>query len=241
MNETIYLVALLLYAVLATVLLGRSTTILSKSSVIRMISIRIMDYTAYDLDVIRLHVIWAAYILLGIGASAIIWLVFAQTIIPYFDFGTAIETLKYAFVSFIVQLELTSVVLTLLSTLQPQFHWFEIFSSITWIELSYHLSRGERALYVLSAAFVEEVFFRCTLFIVLFSGFDCIPFWLKVALVTALFVVEQILCTKGFRQGLAIGIASIAVSLSNCIAICCVGNVWPAIISHMIYVVFYMI
>lgn len=240
MNRYIELIIFLSIASLFSVFWGKSVDGLAKSKLVKKFSLFLMNYFRAPLDKIKFFVIWFSYILISFAGSVICCSIYGVNLFKFLFSGNVSDTILYTFIGFIFQFEISSVLLLIFSILKSDTNWYRIISEINWVKVSFNLPRKIRILYPTSAALFEELFFRCSVFLVLLTKFDWIPLPISMLIVAALFIIEQVVCTQKVKQAIAMSAGSLAISLAGCLMIVITGSIIPAIICHEMYVIFYL-
>ncbi|MBO4471193.1 MAG: CPBP family intramembrane metalloprotease [Clostridia bacterium] len=217
---------------------GLSVEKMASGRIVSRLALRLMGFIRAPLDKIRFFVIWFAYILIGLLGTAACCVIFGISFCPSLFFGW--DTLLFTVAGFILQLEISSVILLICSVFKSDTNWYRIISEINWVKVSFNLPRKIRVLYPTSSALFEELFFRCSVFLVLVTHFNWVPLPVSMLIVTFLFIIEQVVCTQKFKQAVAISAGAVAISLAGCLMIAVTGSILPAIICHELYVVFYL-
>lgn len=240
MNRYIELGIFLVTITLFSVLWGRSVDGLAKSKIINKFALHLMNYFRAPLDKIKFFVIWFAYILISLSGTVVLCFIYEINLFRHLISSSFYDIILYTFVGFIFQFELSAVLLLIFSILKTDTNWYRIVSEINWVKVSFNLPRKIRILYPTSAALFEELFFRCSIFLILLTRFNWLPLPLMMLIVSALFIVEQVVCTQKLKQSIAMSAGSLAISLSGCLMIVITGSILPAIICHEMYVIFYL-
>ena len=240
MNKYFDLAIFLIAATLFSAVWGRSVEVLAKSRTVNKLSLRMMSHCRAPQDKIRFYIIWLSYLLeglLGIVLGSVIYGINPiDMLIPIHISDTSLFTLA----GFILQLEVSSVLLLVCSLLKSDVNWYRVISEINWVKVSFNLPRKIRMLYPTSAALFEELFFRCIIFFVLLKRFDWIPLPVMMMIVAALFIIEQVVCTQKVKQAVAMAVGALAISFAGCLMIVITNSIIPAIICHEMYVIFYL-
>ncbi|MEB7954577.1 CPBP family glutamic-type intramembrane protease [Enterococcus faecalis] len=240
MNRSVELSVFLVIVTLFSVVWGKSVDGLAKSKTVSKISLRLMNYFRVPLDKIKFFVIWFSYIAISLSGTMICCFVYKINLTNYLISNSIFDVILYTIIGFIFQFEVSSVLLLIFSILKSDTNWYRIVSEITWVKVSFNLPRKVRILYPTSAALFEELFFRCSVFLVLITKFDWVPLPISTLIVTMLFVIEQVVCTQKLKQAIAMSAGSLAISLAGCLMIVITGSILPAIICHEMYVIFYL-
>ena len=240
MNKYIELAVFLFAACSFSVIWGKSVDGLAKSKIVTKLALRLMNYFRAPLDKIKFFVIWFSYIFISLSGTITCCIVYNINLLDFLFSDNVGDILLYAFIGFVFQFEISSVLLLIFSLLKSDTNWYKIVSEINWVKVSFNLPRKIRVLYPSSAALFEELFFRCSIFLVLLLRYDWVPLPISMLIVAALFIVEQVVCTQKFKQAIAMSAGSLAISLAGCLMIVITGSIIPAIICHEMYVIFYM-
>ena len=240
MNKYIELAVFLFAACSFSVIWGKSVDGLAKSKIVTTLALRLMNYFRAPLDKIKFFVIWFSYIFISLSGTITCCIVYNINLLDFLFSDNVGDILLYAFIGFVFQFEISSVLLLIFSLLKSDTNWYKIVSEINWVKVSFNLPRKIRVLYPTSAALFEELYFRCSIFLVLLLRYDWVPLPISMLIVAALFIVEQVVCTQKFKQAIAMSAGSLAISLAGCLMIVITGSIIPAIICHEMYVIFYM-
>lgn len=240
MNRYIELIIFLSIASLFSVFWGKSVDGLAKSKLVNKFSLFLMNYFRAPLDKIKFFVIWFSYILISFAGTVICCSIYGLNLFKFLLSGSVYDTILYTFIGFIFQFEISSVLLLVFSILKSDTNWYRIINEINWVKVSFNLPRKIRIMYPTSAALFEELFFRCSIFLVLLTKFDWVPLPISMLIVAALFIIEQVVCTQKVKQAIAMSAGSLAISLAGCLMIVITGSIIPAIICHEMYVIFYL-
>lgn len=240
MNRYIELIIFLFVVAVFSVLWGKSVDGLAKSKIVNKFSLYLMNYFRNPLDKIKFFVIWFSYILISFAGTIICCSIYGLNLFKLLFSDSACDIILYTFIGFIFQFELSSILLLIFSILKSDTNWYRVISEINWVKVSFNLPRKIRIIYPTSAALFEELFFRCSVFLVLLTKFSWVPLSISMLIVTAMFIVEQVVCTQNVKQAIAMSAGSLAISLAGCLMIVITGSIIPAIICHEMYVVFYL-
>jgi membrane protease YdiL (CAAX protease family) len=96
-----------------------------------------------------------------------------------------------------------------------------------------------RVISPLGTAIVEEIFFRGAVFLILMRRFPQTGPYVPILVCTVLFVVQQVLQTDTFGQGLILLIGSTSISIVGCMAMLYTGSFLPTLLCHAAYAFFY--
>lgn len=240
MNKYIELTIFLVAVSSFSVIWGKSVDGLAKSKIVTKLALRLMNYFRAPLDKIKFYVIWFSYIIISISGTIVCCAVYDINLFNFLFSGKTYDIILYTFIGFIFQFEISSALLLIFSILKSDTNWYKIISEINWVKVSFNLPRRIRVLYPTSAALFEELFFRCSVFLVLLLKFDWVPLPISILIVAVLFIIEQVVCTQKFKQAIAMSAGSLAISLAGCLMIVITGSIIPAIICHEMYVIFYL-
>lgn len=122
---------------------------------------------------------------------------------------------------------------------KPTTNVFMELTSIQWVRYTLMMPGFMRVLSPLGTAVFEEVFFRGAVFLILINNFPQTGVYLPIFVCTVLFVVQQVLQTDTFGQGMILLIGSTSISIVGCIATLFTGSFLPTLLCHTAYAVFY--
>lgn len=240
MNKYVELAVFLSGVTLFSWFWGKSVDGLAKSKTLNKVALFLMNYFRAPLDKIKFFVIWSCYLVISFAGTIISCSVYGLDLFSFLFNGNLYDVILYTFIGFIFQFVISSVLLLLFSAVKSDTNWYRVISEINWVKVSFNLPRKIRIMYPTSAAFFEELFFRCSIFLILMTKFSWVPFPVSMMIVTALFIIEQVVCTQTIKQGIAMAAGSLAISLSGCLMIAITDSIIPAIVCHEMYVVFYL-
>ena len=230
----VFLLAVMVYSTFW----GRVTRFSVASKRMTALASFIMRYSRSGLDPIRAYLAWSIYLLTGLAGSGVLLAAFRLDLLGY----SALEPRYAVFipVGIIAQVSLSSLILMLIASLNTKADWFSVVLNIPWVRISALLPRYLSLLYPLSGAFVEELFFRGTVFLILLIYFPQAGIVVPVLVSSVLFVIQQVLNTDSLTQGLLISIGSVTISVVGCLLILLTGSLLPALLCHELYAVFYV-
>lgn len=234
------LILFLLVCFAFSIFWGKSTKIFLESRLIQGIVEYIMQYSRWHADKIRFAILWAAYLLVPILGSLLCYLVFDMPFLEFIRLKNVQESLFYTILGFVVQFQLSAFLVLLISAIKSEINWYQVIRSIGWVSVSYNLPKSIRFFYPTSSAFLEEMFFRGSVFMVLYTQFPEIPVWVSIGIVCLLFIIQQAINTQEPIQAVAISMGAISISLVGCLLILATDSILPAILCHMLYVGMYL-
>lgn len=240
MNKYIELATFLVGVSFFSIVWGKSVDGLAKSKTVNKLALYLMNYFRAPLDKIKFFVIWFSYIIISLSGTVICCSIYDINMLNFLTLGETYNTTLYTCIGFVFQFEISSVLLLIFSILKSDTNWYRIISEINWVKVSFNLPRKIRILYPTSAALFEELFFRCSVFLVLLIKFAWVPLPISILIVSILFIVEQAVCTQKVKQAIAMSVGSLAISLAGCLMIVITGSIFPTIICHEMYVIFYL-
>ncbi len=232
--------ALALFLIVVTVVSivwGRTNRI-GYSRVITSAARFIMKFSQMNEELIRSYLVWCIYMFVGlIGAVALL----AAYQLDLLRFLTV--DLRYLWVvplAFIAQNSLTGLMMQLWLVARPRSDVFSDLASILWVRYTLMMPRVMRMMAPLSAALVEEVFFRGAVFLILIERFPQTGAYWPIFVCTALFVLQQLLQTDTVGQRVILLVGSTSVSVVGCLATLYTGSLLPTLVCHGAYAVVYL-
>lgn len=165
------------------------------------------------------------------------------SIIIYFSkfsltFNVNVETVILAVLGAFAELSIVRLFTMICATFFPEINLVDEIQRVRWIRGAFKLSPKFVFVCIVSAAVIEELFFRGSVMYLLLktttSGV------LTLSLMTFLFVYEQILLTETYTQKIIIGFASIVISMVGGLLVLTTNTIWPAMFAHASFVIFYV-
>ena len=198
----------------------------------------VMKYSKMNAELIRCYLVWGLYLLVGLAAATTLLLGFQVNLLAYLKLDPVY--LPIVPLTFIAQNSLTGLVIGLLIVGWPGLNLFAELTRIPWISYTLLMPAVMRVLSPLTAALLEEVFFRGGVFLVLLTRFPETGASFAVVVCTLLFVLEQVLQTDTLGQALILLVGSASISIVGCIAMLYTGSFLPALVCHPAYAFFYL-
>ena len=127
-----------------------------------------------------------------------------------------------------------------LTLLSETVDWSQDIGNISWIQSIHKRNRRIAPFVPILGAFVEELFFRGTIFLILYINYyEILGFWGATAVSAILFAVEQALFTDKKSQCLSMLLGSIGISLVACTSVAYTESILPCLLAHECFLVFY--
>lgn len=234
------LIFTIILLIIISVILGLSLSFVADKKFIRDICFFLMKYIKRDYNFIYAFLMAFIYFLNLLIFSVIISLFYNVNIFPYFLIKR--EYIAYIFVGVIGELSLIAVIASFLFIfpfMRKGKSIGEEISSIPWVKSVWSVPPSFRWILVVSSAFLEEVFFRGVLYIMLRVKFPNVSFIIFIIIVSFIFSVEQVLQTVNFKQGFVLWTSSIVISVVGCLLLEYTGSLIPALVSHISFVIYY--
>jgi membrane protease YdiL (CAAX protease family) len=231
------LIAFLSSALLFSLFWGRVTRLSATSSHMTALVRLLMRFSMSNAELIRAYLIWLAYLFTGLIASALYLAIFRVNILLFFRFELGF--FAYVVLGLIAQTALASLILLIVGSVKPRLNWYAIVMSTPWVRVFPLLPRYVRVAYPLSGAFIEELFFRGTIFLILVQQFPWVDVWAAILISTLLFVVQQSLNTSSWLQGFMMSIGAVTISVVGCLLFLLTDSFLPPLLCHEMYVIFY--
>ena len=237
MGNRFDLILFLVFVTAASIFWGRINRI-GYSRFITCIVHFIMKYSKMNAELIRSYLVWSIYVLVGLVAAVALLLTYQVNLLRFLTLDSRHFTLIP--LAFIAQNSLTGLMMQLLIVAKPTMNVYLELTSILWVRYTLIMPGIMRVIAPLSAAIVEEVFFRGAVFLVLINRFPQTGAYLPILVCTVLFVVQQVLQTDTFGQGLIFFIGSTSISIVGCIVTLYTGSFLPTLLCHTAYAFFYL-
>jgi membrane protease YdiL (CAAX protease family) len=233
-------VALALYLIVVTVisiLWGRTNRI-GYSRVITSAARFIMKYSQMNEELIRSYLVWCIYMFVGLSGAVALLAAYQVDLFRFLALDP--EHLWVAPLAFIAQNSLTGLMMQLWLVARPKSDVFSDLTSVLWVRYTLMMPRVMRMMSPLSAAVIEEVFFRGAVFLILIERFPQTGAYWPIFVCTALFVLQQLLQTDTIGQRVILLVGSTSVSVVGCLATLYTGSFLPTLVCHGAYAVLYL-
>lgn len=235
--DALALIVFLGSALLFSLFWGRVTRLSAASSRTTALVHVLMRFSQRNTELIRAYLIWAAYLLTGLIGCAVYLAIFRVNILSFFRFELVF--FAYVVLGIIAQTALASLILLVVGAINPRLNWYAIVMSTPWVRVFPLLPRAVRVAYPLSGAFVEELFFRGAIFLILVMQFPWVDAWVAILISTLLFVVQQSLNTSSRLQSFMMSVGAVAISVVGCLLFLLTDSFLPPLLCHELYVIFY--
>ncbi|WP_040210966.1 type II CAAX prenyl endopeptidase Rce1 family protein [Clostridium polynesiense] len=239
-SQLIKFALFIFFAGVYTIVWGKTVSTLVKSKIVVKIAKFLMNYSRMKLDPIRFLIIWLGYLFVSIVGTIVFSVIFKINILDYIHLKNYKEILLYSLIGFIVQLSLSSMILTVISLIKSDINWYSVISNISWVKISSKLPKWIKPLYPISGAFFEELYFRGCIFIIIITEFKFIHPLLAIILISILFSVQQVLNTETVYQAVSMSVGAVCISAVGCMLILATNSFIPALLCHELYVLFYI-
>jgi hypothetical protein len=198
----------------------------------------IMKYSKMRAELVQSYLVWSMYLLTGLVAALALLTAYQVNLLHYIPLAT--KYLPVIPLAFIAQNSLTGLMMQLWLVSRPTSNVFSDLTSIPWVSYTLMMPRVMRMISPLSAAIVEEVFFRGAVFLILIHKFPETGAYLAIFVCTALFVLQQVLQTDTIGQAVIFVVGSTSISVVGCITILYTGSFLPTLLCHAAYSVVYL-
>jgi membrane protease YdiL (CAAX protease family) len=240
MLEAIRLGGFLAAAVIATLAWGRSLWYFDEqSSVLRRWVFSAMGRSHRSGGEIRALLLSAIYYSLGLLAALLFALAFRLPLTAIAGFRA--EDMGLIVFGVVGEISLASLLVDLGVRVggahKPE--RFAELKEIPWMKGLQQLPANTVPIAAAIAGAVEELFFRGILLGILTMRFSVAPL-MAVAIVGALFCLEQLIQVRTWFQAMVIGSGCVAISLVGGLLVLARGNVVPAVLCHASFVIFFM-
>lgn len=238
MEHKVIILFALLYTIVSVIIYGKLLDKLAYSRLIEKVGSFLMLYSKAPKFKIQVVFCWFAYLATGLLLSVAAILLFQDNIGKLY-FGFQLSYLPILFYGFIAQITLSCTSLLVIKAFHPTLQWDKVIGNVEWVRVSRQFSSVIRIIYPMSSSFCEELLFRGVLYGIFKELFKEQGILLPIIIVAIAFSMEQILNTQTLIQAIGLMIGSLFVSVVGCIMIEVTGSVLPAILSHMMFAMFY--
>jgi len=231
-------IAVMLFTLILSWYWGKAVNRLKDSTAMNLLTRFLMRYMRRRFDSIKFYLLIGVYIGVGLVATFIIDVSLGFNIFSHVYL--AWRVVPYIFIGFAAQVALSSLLLGLYSLFRPSINWYQVILSITWVRLMAKIPQRYRPLYPIAGATFEELFFRGTVFMVVRAQFPEIGLTMAILITTVLFIIQQVVNTETYHQAVAMASGAISISVVGCLLIAYTGSFIPALLCHVLFVVFYL-
>lgn len=177
------------------------------------------------------------YCILPLISSIILSIVAEVPFLGLFSFQFSLQSFLITVLSIAAAMSLVSVFIVISLKLSPRLDIAGEMARIKWIEGIFQTPPKIAWLLPLFSASFEEIFFRGVLLQGLVGNGMSIA--LSVGVVTFAFILNQVLLTDTWIQGIVLGYSSLAISVVGSIAYLASGSLIPSMIMHASFAGFY--
>ncbi len=236
-------IGVIFYLVLATsfiLIWGKMLWYLDeRSNALRSWVLLIMSFVASDMQAVKTVLLSVLYYICGLIGCVIFALFFTIDFSVFFSFSW--QSLALTSIGIIAEVSLANLLISLYLAFarnkSPE--RFKELSSIPWIAGLKNVPSSITVILAASAGAIEELFFRGILLYIMLYHFLLTPM-LAVAIVTVLFLIQQLIQLKTVFQCVVIAAGCIAISVVGGLLVIYTQSIIPAILCHVFFVVFFM-
>lgn len=237
MDKQFELILFLIIVIAVSIFWGKVNRI-GYSKPITSIAHLIMQHSKMNVEFIRSYTVWCIYIFVGLAAAVALLTAYQVNLLRFLTLDPRYVPLIP--LAFIAQNSLTGLLMQLALAAKPTIDVFSELTNVPWVRYTLMMRGAMRMISPLCAAIIEEVFFRGAIFLILIIDFPETGAYLPIFVCTALFVLQQVLQTDTFGQGLIFLVGSTSISVVGCIATLYTGSFLPTLLCHAAYAVFYL-
>lgn len=237
-KSIVHYIVFLLFVLGFTVYWGKAMALCKNSKLVNSFTRFLMRYIRSNFDPIKFYTMMILYAAISLLGTIVLHIAFGFNILRYFPLEP--KHIVYIFVGFIAQLSLSSMILLIISAVKTNINWFKVVQDITWVSLMSNMPKALRPIYPLLGASFEEIFFRGTVFVIHITYFPEMGIVWPIILVTGLFVLQQVLNIETIIQGIVISVGAVVISVVGCLLILHTKSFLPALICHLLFVIFYL-
>lgn len=237
MNDMTTLAAALLSMTAASVVMGRIMFWVDGKKFINRLSRKATEYISWDHGEIKASLTGIWYYTVPLAATAACCIVFRYNIFRYLYIAP--EYVGYIPLTILAEMSIVTMMSGTLTLFSSKADWAGDIGDISWIQSVHKRNRKVAPLVPILGAFVEETFFRGTVFLILYTKFSVMGLAGSAAISGFLFTLEQALFTNSGRQCLSMALASLGISFVACISTAYTGSFLPCLMAHECFLVFY--
>lgn len=219
------------------VVMGRVLFWIDGTAFVNRCSRRLMGIIPWDFEEIKSSFIGIWYYILPLTFTAVFCIVFDHNIFSCFIMDP--EDLWCIPVTIIGEMGVVTMMSGLLTLFSDKKDWAGEIGNISWIKSIRKRNKSVVFLVPVLGALVEEVFFRGTVFMIIFSEFQSAGSIGAFIVSGLLFTVEQVLFTGNGSQCLSMVFGSIGISFVACASAAYTGSILPCLLAHECFLIFY--
>ncbi|MDD6298446.1 type II CAAX prenyl endopeptidase Rce1 family protein [Hornefia butyriciproducens] len=222
---------------ICSVIMGRILFWIDGTKFVSTASRRLMNRIPWDYEEIKASFIGIWYYIVPLAFTAGFSVLFDFNPLNYL-------LLKLRYIGWIpltilAELSMVTMLSGCLTLFSDRTDWSGEIGNISWIKSVQKRNKAVVPLVPVLGALVEEVFFRGTVFLILFTRFDGAGFLVSFLASGALFAVEQVLFTDNRNQRLSMCLASVGIAFVACVSTAYTGSFLPCLLAHECFLVFY--
>lgn len=237
MNDMKILAVALLTMTAASVVMGRIMFWVDGKKFINRLSRKATEYISWDHGEIKASLIGIWYYIVPLVATAVFCITFRYNIFSYLYIKP--EYLGYILLTILAEMSIVTMMSGSLTLFSPKADWAGDIGDISWIQSVHKRNKKVAPLVPILGAFVEETFFRGTVFLILYTEIPVMGMTGAAAVSGLLFTIEQALFTSSSRQCLSMVLASLGISFVACVSTAYTGSFLPCLLAHECFLVFY--
>lgn len=222
---------------ICSLVMGRILFWLDNTAFINRISRRLLAFIPWDYEEIKSSFLGLWYYLLPLLFTVLFCATFSHPVFSFLFIHP--HYLGFIPLTMLAEISVATLMSGCLTLFSDTCNWSREIGSISWIASIRKRNKMVAPLVPLLAAFVEELFFRGVIFLILYTRFPQLGLLGATAISTALFTAEQMLFTENPRQGLSMLLAPAGMSVVACLATAYTGSLLPALLAHETFLLFY--
>ena len=220
-----------------SIVMGRALFWIDGTRLVSTASRRIMNIIPWDFEEIKASFIGIWYyvipVIFVIGFSVF----FGYNPLRYILISP--EYIGYIPLTILAEMSVVTMMSGCLTLISDKKDWSGEIGNISWIKSIQKRNNAIVPLVPVMGALVEELFFRGTIFLILYTCFDGVGFLPAFAVSGVLFTIEQVLFTGNREQCLSMVFGSMGISFVACVSVAYTGSFLPCLLAHECFLVFY--
>lgn len=234
MNSMIITVIAML---ICSVVMGRILFWIDGTKFVNTISRRLMDYIPWDYEEIKSSFIGVWYYIVPLSFVICFSVIFDFNPLEYITLD--LHYIGWIPLTIFAEMSVVTMLSGCLTLFSNTTDWSREIGNISWIKSVQKRNKAVVPFVPILGALVEELFFRGTIFLILFTCFEESGFVISFLVSCVLFTVEQVLFTDNKKQRLSMLLASIGISFVACASTAYTGSFLPCLLAHECFLVFY--
>lgn len=220
-----------------SVVMGRLMFLIDGTGWINNISRKLMAVIPWDFEEIKASAIGIWYYIAPAIFTVFFCIAFDHNLLHYLKLE--LKYIPYIPITILAQMSVMTMMSGCLTVFSPNKDWAGEIGNISWIKSIQKRNKAVVPLVPVLGAFVEETFFRGTVFLILYTDFEQLGFVGAFLISGFMFTIEQLLFTGNRSQFLSMLLGSLGLSFVACASVAYTGSFLPCLLAHECFLVFY--